>query len=272
MAQDSGIGWTNHTVNFWWGCVEAGPECDNCYARELDARYKFGGETHWGKSAPRFIRTDKALGELRRYQRLAESTKTVQRIFINSMSDLFESRTELDAPRQRLFHFIDNGEAKDLRFMFLTKRPKNIARMVPQSWRDHGAPSNVALGTTVGTRQAAGPGGRVDQLLSSDVEADTWFLSIEPLLEDLAADLDKTFGDVPQWATDRLWFLVGGESGSDDVRREMEIPWLCAVERLANQYAIPFYCKQDSGRQPGKQGRIPGGIWGRKDVPYSMGA
>lgn len=47
MAEQSAIGWTDGTFNPWWGCVEVSPACDNCYAREWDAR--FGGD-HWGKN------------------------------------------------------------------------------------------------------------------------------------------------------------------------------------------------------------------------------
>src|SRR3972149_1183722 len=46
------IAWTDFTFNPWWGCLEVSPACDNCYAREWDAR--FAGDTpHWGKNEPR---------------------------------------------------------------------------------------------------------------------------------------------------------------------------------------------------------------------------
>src|SRR3954471_12222019 len=31
MAENSRIGWTHHTMNFWWGCHKVTKECDNCY-------------------------------------------------------------------------------------------------------------------------------------------------------------------------------------------------------------------------------------------------
>jgi len=59
MAENTKIEWAHHTFNPWWGCVEVSPACDNCYARMLDARYKRGGETHWGKDAPRIAASDR---------------------------------------------------------------------------------------------------------------------------------------------------------------------------------------------------------------------
>jgi hypothetical protein len=50
MATDSKIGWTDHTANLWWGCVEVSPLCDNCYAREWAARYD---RAKWGAKEPR---------------------------------------------------------------------------------------------------------------------------------------------------------------------------------------------------------------------------
>ena len=31
MAENSGIGWTDHTMNFWWGCNKVSTECQRCY-------------------------------------------------------------------------------------------------------------------------------------------------------------------------------------------------------------------------------------------------
>jgi protein gp37 len=59
MAKHTGITWTAHTFNPWWGCVEVSPACDNCYARELAASPLHGfseqgkrGFPIWGKDAP----------------------------------------------------------------------------------------------------------------------------------------------------------------------------------------------------------------------------
>jgi len=50
MGETTGISWTDHTFNPWWGCTKVSPGCDNCYAEAFDKRV--GGE-HWGKGVPR---------------------------------------------------------------------------------------------------------------------------------------------------------------------------------------------------------------------------
>ena len=32
MGKASGIQWTNHTFNPWWGCEKVSPGCKHCYA------------------------------------------------------------------------------------------------------------------------------------------------------------------------------------------------------------------------------------------------
>ena len=50
MGANSGIEWTDHTFNPWWGCVKISPACDHCYAESLSKRT---GNAVWGKDAPR---------------------------------------------------------------------------------------------------------------------------------------------------------------------------------------------------------------------------
>jgi protein gp37 len=39
MAKNTGINWTDHTANFWWGCQKVSEGCKNCYAETLSKRY-----------------------------------------------------------------------------------------------------------------------------------------------------------------------------------------------------------------------------------------
>jgi protein gp37 len=67
MALNSGIEWTDHTANLWWGCTHVHRGCDNCYAEVWANRYG----TKWGDNAPRreiksvwgnlFVKTDNLL-------------------------------------------------------------------------------------------------------------------------------------------------------------------------------------------------------------------
>lgn len=43
MADKTGISWTDHTFNPWWGCAKVSPACDHCYAergRDDAGRFK----------------------------------------------------------------------------------------------------------------------------------------------------------------------------------------------------------------------------------------
>jgi len=31
MGTKTKIGWTDHTMNFWWGCNKVSQECTHCY-------------------------------------------------------------------------------------------------------------------------------------------------------------------------------------------------------------------------------------------------
>lgn len=45
MGQITGIAWTDHTFNGWWGCTKISAGCANCYAADLSKRV---GGAIWG--------------------------------------------------------------------------------------------------------------------------------------------------------------------------------------------------------------------------------
>lgn len=69
MGEKTGITWTDHTFNPWWGCVEVSPGCDHCYARTDAKRY---GHDVWGKDAGRRFFGDKHWNQPRQWNRQAE--------------------------------------------------------------------------------------------------------------------------------------------------------------------------------------------------------
>lgn len=103
MAETTAISWTDATVNFWWGCTKVGPGCDHCYAETLAKRYGFD---IWGndvlrrkiKGAVKLLHkldnayswwaADAAIGQMHPNQ--------TRRVFIQSMSDLFDKEVPLD--------------------------------------------------------------------------------------------------------------------------------------------------------------------------------
>ena len=56
MGEQTGIEWTDHTFNPWWGCVRVSPACQHCYAETIAKRT---GNAVWGVDAPRRFFGDK---------------------------------------------------------------------------------------------------------------------------------------------------------------------------------------------------------------------
>lgn len=54
--KNTGIEWTDHTVNFWWGCTKVSPACVHCYAESVAKVFGkriFGTVPQWGAGKPR---------------------------------------------------------------------------------------------------------------------------------------------------------------------------------------------------------------------------
>lgn len=68
MSDTTGIEWTDHTFNPWWGCVRVSPACEHCYAETFAAR--FG--VKWGVKAERKIASEKVWNDPLRWDRAAE--------------------------------------------------------------------------------------------------------------------------------------------------------------------------------------------------------
>jgi protein gp37 len=266
MAENSNIEWTDHTVNFVIGCVEVSEECANCYARSLDRRYKWGdGKEHWGKDAPRYVRAAKALAECRKLDAKARKAGRVDKVFINSLSDTFEERGDLETARTFLFKAI--VECPNLIFQLLTKRPENVLRSVPTLWRERW-PSNAWIGTTTGLQKTADK--RIPELLK--IPAKVRFLSCEPLLGplDLRPVLKlsrfkegydaivKQCGGEDKLPTHLRWsgvlppcihwVICGGESGHK--KRPMDLAWARSLRDQCAVASVPFFMKQIDKVQP----------------------
>jgi len=240
MGETTGIAWAHHTFNPWWGCVEVSAACDHCYARDFSKRL---GLDVWGKDAPRRFFDDKHWDLPMRWNRKAERAGERRRVFCASMADVLETREDvvgrqLAEARQRLWFIIAHTPALD--WLLLTKRPQNYARVVPT---DILSLPNVWPGTTV---EHADYLWRAQALLDLACAGPRW-ISYEPVL-----------GPLP--ATPGIgWYIVGGESGP--VHRALELTWLAEFVGGCRALGIPLFVKQDSGRRPGQQGRIPDELW-----------
>lgn len=227
MGENSKIEWCDHTFNAWWGCEKVSAACKNCYAETRDAR--FGGK-HWGPGSDRKVMSDKYWEQLGKWHLVAEMAGTRPRIFVNSMSDLFEDHPQVIAARYRLFMQVEQLISLD--FIFLTKRPDNVMRMVPESWH-RAFPKNVLMGTTVEDQETADK--RIPILLS--IPSTVHFLSCEPLL---------SFITIPSGAMEGPssidWVICGGESGR--LARPMHPSWAIWLLRQCSENDILFFFKQ----------------------------
>ncbi len=267
MAEQSKIEWTDHTFNPWEGCQKVAPECDNCYAEARDVR--FTGGTHWGPKAPRRRTSAQNWQKPRKWNAQAEAFLAIhgrrQRVFCASLADVFDNAVD-PAWRSDLWALI--RECDQLDWLLLTKRPQNMAKMLPPDWND-GWP-NVWLGTSAGTQKTADQ--NIPHLLKTP--AAIRFVSAEPMLGpiDLGAAWHgsdalnaECWGDCgwcdqghpalhnchrgmqsdAQFEKGRSgidWVICGGESGPN--ARPMHPDWAMSLAEQCAESDVPFLFKQ----------------------------
>lgn len=179
MGESTGISWTDHTFNPWWGCQRVSPGCEHCYAEKLAVtRRKLDV---WGppKTTER-KRIASGMKDLPKWNAAAKRDGVRRRVFCASMADVFEDAPQVALWRAEALDLLAQCEGLDVQL--LTKRPQNIRAMVPPSWLESW-PAHVWVGTTVEDQRRANE--RIPHLLA--VPAAVRFLSCEPLLE--AVDL-----------------------------------------------------------------------------------
>lgn len=213
MGKTTEISWANSTWSPWWGCIKVSPGCENCYMYSLTARWGYKvtgpaktterrlfGPGHWAKP----LRWDKEA-----------FTDGVRRQVFPSMCDPFEEHPQLVDQRIQLWALIHS--TPNLDWLLLTKRPENVARMVPKDWMERGFPDNVWLGVSVENQEYADE--RIPRLMR--LPAKVRFLSCEPLLGPV--DLARFFWWFDGHGQPKLdWVIGGGESGGSEERRLVE--------------------------------------------------
>lgn len=140
---------------------------------------------------------------------------------------------------------------------------------------------------------------RVRQLLS--IPWGVKFLSIEPLLGEMTTlpliwrkcdhegcsrpgeyfgwniygkgfDTSTTYCPTCKYAMREIgeidWVIVGGESGNRF--QECDVAWINSIARQCQSAGVPVWVKQDCGRKPEQQGRIPEEIWNLKQMPGDL--
>jgi protein gp37 len=224
VSANSSIEWTESTWNPLTGCTKVSPGCAHCYAERMAHRLQAMGQPHYRNGFHLTMHPDSLEAPL--------GWKKPQRIFVNSMSDLFHE----DVPDEFIVRVFDvMRRACWHSFQVLTKRSVRLAEISQQlPW-----PPNVWMGVSVESWRFAS---RIENL--RETGAQVKFLSLEPLL-----------GPLPNLNLAGIdWVIVGGESGPG--ARPLREEWVVDIREQCLSAGVPFFFKQWGGVRKKAAGRI----------------
>jgi len=232
MSDRSQIEWTDATWNPVRGCTKVSPGCKHCYAETFAERFRGVPRHPFEQGFDLRLVPEKLLDPLK--------WAAPRRIFVNSMSDLFQEGVPTS--------FIERvgavmRDAPQHTFQVLTKRHERMLELLSGDLRWLAALPNAWWGVSVEDRRHGKP--RIAALRR--IPTAVRFLSIEPLLEDLGTiDLRGMH-----------WVIVGGESGPR--ARPMAKEWVVSLRDQCRRAHVPFFFKQWGGRRKHETGRELGG-------------
>ena len=223
MAVGSAIEWTQSTWNPVTGCTKVSPGCKHCYAERMAERLQRMGQPNYSRGFELAVH-DHAL-------ELPLRWKKPQRIFVNSMSDLFHKHVPQSFV-QSVFDVMNQADWHQ--YQILTKRSQRLLDLDNSlKWRDH-----VWMGVSVENQDYAF---RIDHLRRTSARIK--FLSLEPLL-----------GPLPKLNLKGIdWVIVGGESGPG--ARPMDAAWVLSIRNQCQTAGVPFFFKQWGGVNKKRTGR-----------------
>lgn len=224
------IEWTDATWNPIRGCDKISPGCKHCYAERFAERFRGVSGHPFEQGFDLRLVLEKLDEPLR--------IKKPQRIFVNSMSDLFHERVPVEYIRQ-VFDVMNKANWHE--YQVLTKRAERLQDLngVIQ-WAPH-----IWMGVSVENSDYAW---RIDHLRRTN--AHVKFLSIEPLL-----------GPITKLNLQGIdWVIVGGESGPG--ARPMVKEWVTDIRDQCVRSDVAFFFKQWGGVFKKKTGReLEGRTW-----------
>jgi protein gp37 len=230
MGINSSIEWTEATWNPITGCDKISPGCKHCYAERMARRLKAMGQPNYINGFDLTLHENTLDAPLR--------WKKPQRIFVNSMSDLFHK----DVPTEFILRVFDvMTKATWHHFQILTKRSDRLLELSPNlNWRP-----NIWMGVSVENDDYTF---RIDHLRNTG--AHIKFLSLEPLL-----------GPIPSLRLNGIdWIIVGGESGPG--ARSLQRSWVIDIRNQCQSVKVPFFFKQWGGVNKKRAGRmLDGQTW-----------
>ncbi|MBU4267429.1 MAG: phage Gp37/Gp68 family protein [Acidobacteria bacterium] len=228
MALNTSIEWTESTWNPVTGCSKISAGCKNCYAERMAKRLKAMGQKNYAKGFSLSLHQNVLTNPVK--------WKKPQRIFVNSMSDLFHEQVPFSFV-QDVFDIMN--QANWHCFQVLTKRAERLNKVA--NLLDWG--NNIWAGVTVESNEYIY---RIDLLRS--LPAKIKFISFEPLIGPI--------GNVDLQGID--WVIVGGESGP--YARAIDEEWVIEIRDQCLKMDIPFFFKQWGGWNKKKNGSLLQGI------------
>lgn len=257
------IAWTNKTWNPTSGCSIVTAGCKNCYAMELSLKR--------GWTTQPWTQQHESENVQLKPHKLTEaySLTNGERVFVNSMSDLFH-RAIPDWYRAAVFAIM--LDLPNNVFQVLTKRPENTVTWHTRYFEAIGHPEFIKFRQGLALRKGRwnkvynalmkaasynSPWGehiwqgtsvedarvlhRIDTL--RECEAKVKFISAEPLLGAYPKDTDLSGID---------WVIVGGESGlhmEEGSERWMQQEWAQGIRDLCLEQGVAYFYKQDSAKR-----------------------
>lgn len=232
MAEETAISWADATFNPWIGCTKVSPACDHCYAARDNERR--GWVDGWGTGVPR--RRTKTWGDPLRWNRKAAQTGYRPRVFCASLADVFDNEVD-DAWRFDLWQLI--RDTQNLRWMLVTKRIGNAAKMVPTDWPF----PHVGVMSTLENQTSWDR----DYPKLKRLPAAWHGVSAEPLLGPINIGNER-----PDW------IITGGESGPN--HRFTDPAWVRSIRDQCAANGIAFHHKQWGGARPKENGCLIDGV------------
>ena len=269
MGENSKIEWTDHTFNGWLGCAKVSEACRNCYAE--------GWAKRWGNAdlwRGRRQRTSEANWKKPlKWNEQAKAAGVRAKVFCASLADVFElygprkptltasdveMRATMEEWRADLWQLI--RDTPHLDWLLLTKRPENIANMLPPDWGT--GYENVWLGTTVENQRRADE--RLPHILK--VPAVIRFVSVEPMggpidIEQFkqcteCSSFVRDYGSTPSsgdgeecgncgnqsWRLRIHWVIAGGESGPNASPSHPD--WFRSLRDQCEETGVAYMFKQ----------------------------
>lgn len=248
------IDWCDSTWNPVTGCFH---DCEYCYARKMANRFGLPyapslgdpgmkGAAKWDsdEGMDTMLELEKPYVKDGRRQpypmgfyptfhryKLDEPRRwtTPRTIFVCSMADLFGEWVP-DEWITDVFRAVQ--AAPWHRYLFLTKNPARYARL---SYDCFAGEAEIWLGTSI---TASNDTKKLDELMESWRTGVNWFVSVEPILEDLDNYLVTALSYVPQWV------IVGAESGNREGKVTPRREWVERIAQECGENGTPLFMKE----------------------------